>query len=70
MQGIVCGPTGLNNYSSDAWLFSVLYSVAQATFLVWCYYPKTQGAKVIYSSVIKPYVVPALGLEETAKKED
>jgi hypothetical protein len=37
---------------------------------VWCYYPKTQGAKVIYSSVIKPYVVPALGIDEVAKKED
>ena len=39
-------------------------------FLVWCYYPKTQGAKIIYTSAIKPYVVPALGIDQTAKKED
>ncbi len=40
-------------------------------FLIWCYYPTTQGAKVIYSLVIKPYVVPHLGLnEETAEKKD
>lgn len=47
------------------------YLLIKATFLVWCYYPKTQGAKLIYTAAIKPYVVPALGLEgAAAKKED
>jgi hypothetical protein len=59
--GLARGPHGAN----------ILFCVyPQASFLVWCYYPKTQGAKVIYSSVIKPYVVPALGIDEAAKKED
>jgi hypothetical protein len=44
---------------------------SQCAFLVWCYYPKTQGAKMIYAQVLKPYVVPALGLGEVAaKKQD
>lgn len=46
------------------------FLLIKAAFLVWCYYPKTQGAKVIYNSVIKPYLVPNLGLEAAAKKED
>jgi hypothetical protein len=37
---------------------------------VWCYYPKTQGAKVIYANVIKPHIVPALGINSVTKKED
>jgi hypothetical protein len=32
-------------------------------FLIWCYYPSTKGAKIVYDSVIKPYIVPALGLD-------
>lgn len=46
------------------------YQPIKAAFLVWCYYPKTQGAKVIYANVVKPYLVPHLGLKAAAKKED
>jgi len=51
-------------------MFSIpFYTLIKACFLVWCYYPKTQGAQLIYTSVIKSYLVPALGLKDAAKKE-
>jgi hypothetical protein len=53
-------PSGLTSYRTY---------VMQACFLVWCYYPKTQGAQLIYTSAIKPYLVPALGLKDASKKE-
>jgi len=46
------------------------FPMIKAAFLVWCYYPKTQGAKVIYQAVVKPYVVPALGLGAAAPKKE
>jgi len=58
--------------SSADFMLSMIpfYSLIKATFLVWCYYPKTQGAKFIYSAVIKPHLVPLLGLQDAAKKEE
>jgi len=50
--------------------FIPFYFFIKVAFLVWCYYPTTQGAKVIYHNVIKPYVVPHLGIDENAKKSD
>lgn len=38
--------------------FNLIYFMVKAVFLVWCMYPATQGAKVIYSTVISPFVVP------------
>ena len=37
------------------------YFIVKITFLVWCFYPGTDGAKVVYESVIQPNVVPLLG---------
>jgi len=47
------------------------YFYIKAAFLVYCFYPTTMGAKVIYDSVIKPFIVPKLGLSESssAKKD-
>jgi len=36
------------------------YFVSKVLFLIWCYYPSTKGATVIYNAVIKPYVVPMI----------
>ena len=46
-------------------LISVIqfYFIGKIVFLVWCYNPSTRGAKVVYESVIKPFIVPALGLD-------
>lgn len=30
------------------------YHVFKIAFLVWCFYPSTQGARVIYHSVVEP----------------
>lgn len=38
--------------------FNLIYFAVKAMFLVWCMYPATQGAKVIYATVITPFVVP------------
>jgi receptor expression-enhancing protein 5/6 len=39
------------------------YFLGKMGFLVWCYSPSTKGAKVVYETVIKPFIVPALGLD-------
>lgn len=46
------------------------YFIIKGGFLVWCYYPTTQGAKVIYNNVVKTILVPHLGVaakDETKK---
>mmetsp|Transcript_35735 Transcript_35735/g.33872 ORF Transcript_35735/g.33872 Transcript_35735/m.33872 type:complete len:163 (+) Transcript_35735:120-608(+) len=44
------------------------YFLGKMGFLIWCYYPSTKGAKVVYDSVIRPYIVPALGLDGEKNK--
>lgn len=44
------------------------YFVGKVAFLTWCFYPGVDGAKVIYSSFIKPQLVPLLGLDEKKDK--
>ena len=46
------------------------YFLGKLGFLVWCYNPSTKGARVVYESVIKPFVVPALGLEGEKSKAE
>ena len=36
------------------------YPFGKAAFLVWCYHPSTRGAETVYSSVIKPHIVPLI----------
>jgi hypothetical protein len=43
--------------------FVPFYFLGKLGFLIWCYYPQTKGAKVVYDSVIRPFIVPALGLD-------
>ena len=45
-----------------------LYFLFKMGFLVWCYSPSTRGARVVYDSVIKPFIVPALGLDGAKNK--
>jgi receptor expression-enhancing protein 5/6 len=49
--------------------FIPFYFIGKLVFLVWCYYPATKGANTIYQTVIKPYVVPALGIVDKSKHE-
>jgi receptor expression-enhancing protein 5/6 len=51
-------------------LISVIpfYFLGKMGFLVWCYNPSTRGAKVVYDSVIRPFIVPALGLDGGEKE--
>mmetsp|Transcript_33644 Transcript_33644/g.24667 ORF Transcript_33644/g.24667 Transcript_33644/m.24667 type:complete len:165 (+) Transcript_33644:115-609(+) len=48
------------------------YFLIKLAFLVYLFLPQTQGAKVVYQAVIKPYVVPALGFGQatSGKKSD
>ena len=45
------------------------YFVGKVAFLVWCFYPGYEGAKVVYTSFIKPQVVPLLGAIDGDKKK-
>jgi len=40
--------------------FIPFYFPSKVLFLVWCYYPSTKGASVIYNAAIKPYIVPLI----------
>jgi hypothetical protein len=43
----------------------------KVSFLIYLFLPQTQGAKVVYENVIRPYVVPHIvGTEAPAKKVD
>ncbi|CAI5712571.1 unnamed protein product [Peronospora destructor] len=42
------------------------YFFLKIAFLVWSYHPSTQGSKVIYNSLIKPYVAPHVGQIDSA----
>ena len=44
--------------------FIPFYFIGKLVFLVWCYYPSTKGADLLYKTVIKPYIVPAFGLDK------
>ena len=37
------------------------YFILKIVFLVWCFYPGTDGALIVYSHAIKPNIVPLLG---------
>ncbi|KAG5192968.1 TB2/DP1, HVA22 family-domain-containing protein [Tribonema minus] len=39
-----------------------LYQFVKMGFLVWCYNPRTRGASTIYRQVLRPYVLPAIGV--------
>lgn len=43
------------------------YFIAKIVFLVWCFYPGIEGAKVVYEFAIRPYVAPIVGHK---KKKD
>jgi receptor expression-enhancing protein 5/6 len=36
------------------------YYLIKCAFVIWLYHPKTVGAEVIYSSAVRPYVLPLL----------
>ena len=46
------------------------YFVVKITFLVWCFYPGIDGAKVVYEYVIKPNVAPIVGAGKGKKKDE
>lgn len=46
------------------------YYLGKMAFLVWCYHPNSKGAEIIYSSVIKPFVVPLIVDNAPSKKID
>eukprot|EP00520_Triparma_pacifica_P016652 CAMPEP_0118640672 /NCGR_PEP_ID=MMETSP0785-20121206/4877_1 /TAXON_ID=91992 /ORGANISM="Bolidomonas pacifica, Strain CCMP 1866" /LENGTH=162 /DNA_ID=CAMNT_0006532073 /DNA_START=167 /DNA_END=655 /DNA_ORIENTATION=+ len=46
------------------------YFFLKLAFLIWLYHPTTLGAVVVYTSVIRPYVLPYMGKEDTEKKTD
>jgi receptor expression-enhancing protein 5/6 len=41
--------------------FIPFYFAIKVSFFVWLYHPKFKGAGLVYSQVIKPFVVPYLG---------
>jgi receptor expression-enhancing protein 5/6 len=41
--------------------FIPFYFIGKLAFLIWCYYPSTKGAEIVYNAVIKTYIVPNLG---------
>lgn len=43
-----------------------MYFFIKVAFLVWCYHPVTQGAKTIYGGLIKPFLLPHLGIQASA----
>lgn len=52
-------------------MYIPFYFLLKITFLVWCFYPGTDGATIVYSYFIKPNVVPLLGalVKHDKKKE-
>jgi len=53
--------------------FIPFYFIGKIAFLVWCFYPGLDGAKVIYMQFVKPNLVPLLGLNsgaDEAKKNE
>jgi len=40
------------------------YFIIKVLFLIWCY--QYQGAKIVYDAVVRPYIVPALGIAPPA----
>eukprot|EP01035_Chromulina_nebulosa_P022008 gene22008-28491_t len=49
--------------------FIPFYFLSKVLFLIWCFYPSTQGASVIYNNFIKPFVVPLIIEAETDKNK-
>ncbi|GMH73185.1 hypothetical protein TrRE_jg9765 [Triparma retinervis] len=45
------------------------YFFLKLSFLIWLYHPSTLGAVVVYTGVIRPYVLPYMGTETTTKKD-
>jgi len=43
------------------------YFVVKVAFLVWCFYPGYEGAKVVYTNFIKPQIVPLLSIVDEKK---
>lgn len=44
------------------------FFLMKSAFLVYLYHPKTKGAFQVYNNVIKPFIVPHLGLEGKEKE--
>ena len=49
--------------------FYLIYFGVKGAFLVWCYHPVTQGAKVVYTTVITPHVAPLIAKLTKKDKE-
>jgi receptor expression-enhancing protein 5/6 len=39
-----------------------LYPLVKMAFLMWCYNPNTKGANVVYYEVIRPFILPLIGI--------
>eukprot|EP01041_Mallomonas_annulata_P007462 gene7462-15267_t len=46
------------------------YFLFKVVFLVYCYHPSTKGAAVVYSQLLRPYVIPLLGLDKPGTGTD
>jgi receptor expression-enhancing protein 5/6 len=44
------------------------YYLIKCLFVIWLYHPKTTGAEVIYSSAVRPYILPLLDGTTAAPK--
>lgn len=54
------------------WVLEMIpfYFIIKIAFLVWCYYPSIMGATTVYNAVVKPYVIPAVGISKGETKTD
>jgi receptor expression-enhancing protein 5/6 len=50
--------------------FIPFYYLLKVAFLVWCQESNWRGATVVYNKVLKPFVVPLMGLEKPSSKAD
>ena len=46
-----------------------MYYACKVAIIVWLYHPKTTGAEVVYTQIIKPYILPLLESTKTTKTE-
>ena len=46
------------------------YFVIKITFLVWCFYPGVDGAKLVYESAIRPHIAPIVNHGNGKKKDE
>ena len=48
--------------------FIPFYYPSKVLFLVWCYYPTTKGASVVYTMCVKPYFAPLFNESSESNK--